>query len=200
MDKVINFEKLIEFVKINTSTYDESHDFNHALSVFENCKKIIELESEILFEIDWNLIAYTALLHDVCDHKYVSCITKEDLFKFVEENLGSDKATQVLSIIDNISYSKEAKGKLVKLEEPYETYRNIISDADKIEALGEVGLKRCIQFSNAHNGNVVEHCHEKLLRLLPDGFIRTSGGKQLAVAGHEYILNYVDEKEGRKIN
>ena len=77
-----------------------------------------------------------------------------------------------------------------KLEEPYQTYRNIISDADKLEALGEVGLRRCMQFSEAHNGNVIEHCHEKLLKLLPDGFIRTNAGKKLAVPGHEYILNY----------
>jgi uncharacterized protein len=191
MNKIINFQKLIDFVKINTSSYDESHDFNHALSVFENCKKIIELEG---LDVDWNMIAYTALLHDVCDHKYTSTITKEDLFRFIEENLGTEKAKHVLNIIDNISYSKEAKGKLITLQEPYQTYRDIISDADKIEALGEVGLRRCIQFSEAHNGNVIEHCHEKLLKLLPNGFIRTESGKKLAISGHEFILNYVNNR------
>jgi hypothetical protein len=100
----------------------------------------------------------------------------------------------VLNIIDNISYSEEAKGKLITLQEPYQTYRDIISDADKIEALGEVGLRRCIQFSEAHNGNVIEHCHEKLLKLLPNGFIRTESGKKLAISGHEFILNYVNNR------
>ena len=189
MDKEIkNFERVLEFIKIHTSSYDESHDFNHALSVFENCKKIIILEK--LHDFDFDLIAYAALLHDVCDHKYKSSISKENLFDFVADNLGMERATHVLSIINNISYSQEVKGKLEKLEEPYQTYRNIISDADKLEALGEVGLRRCMQFSEAHNGNVIEHCHEKLLKLLPDGFIRTNAGKKLAVPGHEYILNY----------
>ena len=191
MEKIINLKKVIDFVKTNTSSYDESHDFNHALSVFENCQKIVELEG---LDVDWDIIGYSALLHDVCDHKYTSSITKDELFRFIEENLNHEKAKHVLSIIDNVSYSKEAKGKLTTLQEPYQTYRDVISDADKIEALGEVGLRRCIQFSEAHNGNVIEHCHEKLLKLLPNGFIRTKAGKELAKNGHEFILNYVNKR------
>ncbi len=185
---IINFENLKNFVKIHTSSYDESHDYNHALNVFENSVKITNFEN--IINPDWNLIAYTAFLHDVCDHKYKSSITKDDLLKFVEDNLGLEKALMVLKIINNISYTQEVKGELEDFEEPFKTYRNIISDADKLEALGEVGLRRCQQFSAARNGNVIEHCHEKLLKLLPNGFIRTDAGKKMALPGHNFILDF----------
>lgn len=188
-ENILKLNELKEFVKLNTSNYDESHDYQHALNVFENCKKIIELEQ--IENVDWNIIAYAALLHDVCDHKYESMITKHDLHDFIDKQLQDSFKTEIImKIINNISYTCEVNGKLEKFNEPYQTYRNIISDADKLEALGEVGLKRCQQYSKFNENNVVKHCHEKLLRLLPNGFIKTNSGRKLALDGHNYILNY----------
>ena len=70
-----------------------------------------------------------------------------------------------------------------------------VSDADRLEALGQVGLERCIEFTKARNGivpdDVVTHCHEKLLRLLPENFIKTQLGKSMAVPLHDVIVDYV---------
>jgi hypothetical protein len=60
--------------------------------------------------------------------------------------------------------------------------RDIVSNADKIEALGKKDMKRCIEYSKLINQksndeqileNVEKHFHEKLNKLVNDGFIRT---------------------------
>ncbi len=41
------------------------------------------------------------------------------------------------------------------------------------------------------NDDVIVHCHEKLLRILPEGFIKTQYGKVLAQPLHDQIVEYV---------
>jgi hypothetical protein len=58
------------------------------------------------------------MLHDVCDHKYADeSISMEALTQFVYDSLPEAKATLVLDIINNISYSQEIKGKRKTLSE-----------------------------------------------------------------------------------
>ena len=58
-----------------------------------------------------------------------------------------------------------------------------------------MGIERCEAFTRARGGNVpmevVQHCHDKLLRLLPAGFIRTSPCKLLEEPLHREIEEYV---------
>ena len=60
--------------------------------------------------------------------------------------------------------------------------RNIVSDADKLEAIGEIGVNRCCQYTREKYGEdlskeklvsyVKEHCEEKLF-LLSEKYIKT---------------------------
>merc|ERR1712212_738771 len=136
-------------------------------------------------------ILYSAAwLHDIFDHKYT---TEEEAkagqlkIKSFLENIEfhSDEIEAIQKICENVSYSKEKKGKLEKLEFPTSYLRDIVSDADKLDAIGYAGIERCRDFSkyrapNASNveieENVVEHMHAKLLKLL-DQFIRTDPAK-----------------------
>ena len=65
--------------------------------------------------------------------------------------------------------------------------RDIVSDADKLDALGELGLQRCFDYARATNAGaseeaiyqqVVDHCHDKLLHLID--YMHTSESKNLA--------------------
>ena len=73
--------------------------------------------------------------------------------------------------------------------------RDIVSDADKIEAVrGEVAIDRMIHYSNDCMDNIVvneefiqghlhhirEHSQEKLLILIKDKYIKTSSGIKIA--------------------
>lgn len=182
---------LLDFVSIHTSTFDTSHDVHHAVSVYKNAVDIAQHDFPLM---DNKILMYACLLHDVCDHKYEHSISKEDRNKFIEETLNNKEQSKcVIDVIENISYSQEAKGLRKTLEYPNCVYQDIVSDADKLEALGQVGLDRCIAFTLAKGGkvpdDVIEHCHEKLLKL-KDNFIRTNRGKELAEPLHNIILEY----------
>lgn len=184
---------LLDFVTLHTREFDESHDIHHAIAVYNNAMDIAS-HDYYSTAVDTEILMYACLLHDVCDHKYAHSVTKEERNKFIEQQLKDiEKAQCVINVIENISYSQEAKGKRQTLPHPQCIYQDIVSDADKLEALGEVGLRRCIAFTLARGGQVpqevVEHSHEKLLSL-KDNFIRTKRGKELAEPLHKVIVEY----------
>ncbi len=186
-------DQLLDFVALHTGDFDESHNLLHAMSVYHNALDIVKHDYKHR-GLDEKVLMYACLLHDVCDHKYEHSVTKEERNKFIEEQLVlPERAQCVIDVIENISYSQEVKGLRKTLPYPQRFYQDIVSDADKLEALGQVGLDRCIAFTLARGGQVpqevVEHCHEKLLKL-KDNFIRTMRGKELAEPLHRVIEEY----------
>jgi hypothetical protein len=123
-----------------------------------------------------------------------------------------------MMIMDQTSYSKEVKfrkatgtcpswddlgveGKLV---------RNIVSDADKLEAIGMIGVQRCLQYSyevamsknenispSDHFSHLVEHGKEKLF-ILKDEYFRTNAGKEMAESPHMMMLQEVSRLNNLK--
>lgn len=80
--------------------------------------------------------------------------------------------------------------------------RDVCSDADKIEAIGLVGIQRCLQYSaEVHHktgrpgditaetliAELVAHGHEKLFILL-DEYVVTEAGKALARPSHDVMM------------
>lgn len=163
------------------------------------------------------IIEAAAMLHDVLDHKYVDRNTEagKDLANEVNKFLGRvfarniHNAQAVRDIMPAISYSRENRAisageqrPWCAIAEPVRTLRHFVSDADKIEALGDGGLARCFEYARelkpyASNevieADVRQHCREKLLRLLPF-FIQTQSGKLVAQPGHDLIENWYSQK------
>lgn len=191
-------EEIIKFVQEHTKNFDESHDYKHALTVYNTSVKIMDsLETKY----DHEILMFAALLHDVCDHKYPESIPKNKLELFIRSYM-FDKTDIIMKIIDNISYSKEVANKREFLGQTYNIYLDVISDADKIEALGKRGIERCEQFTIRHNGkrpdDIIKHCHEKLLRLYPENFIKTSLGRKIAEPLHQETVEYVEKNKIEK--
>lgn len=93
-----------------------------------------------------------ALLHDVFDHKYSNQEEAEngmtEIRNFLKnENFHEKEIDAVIKICENVSYSKEKKGKLEKLDHPVKLLRDIVSDADKLDAIGLSGIERCRMYS-----------------------------------------------------
>jgi hypothetical protein len=191
--------KLEDFVIKSTKIFDDSHNHIHMKKVVTNSFEIIDNDEEISKKIleypqIIRLVMIVGWLHDVRDHKYPNSITQEELESFIHQ-VDPDSIDIICKIIANISWSKEAKGQRELFEEPYQTVLDIVSDADRLEALGKVGIERCEIFTREHGGlvptDVITHCHEKLLRILPEGFIKTFYGKKLAQPLHQEIVDYV---------
>lgn len=182
---------------------DESHGRNHMhkisrLSMYIAANEGIgknELLDDILV-VSW--------LHDVNDHKY----NNDDQAKLLDEFLTLnfiEKKHYYMNIIERISYSKEVKygstNWIHELGEKGVLIRNIVSDADKIDALGENGIRRCIEFGFHINPNaskeehiqrVTNHAQEKLLKIL-DNYIRTETGKRLAKDEHSGMIEILED-------
>ena len=188
-----------------TSDYDESHNLEHHLKVYENALEImpcVPIQPKTEYRALYEMVLFSTLLHDVIDHKYQNNLAekKQKLEMFLLEKLG-ENAKNIKWIIDNISYSKEVKyGYPVHENYLVQNARNIVSDADKLEAIGTRGLVRCRQFTMAFHPNankyeilglMVDHCREKLLRL-KDEFIHTSKGKQMAENDHYVLLDFLE--------
>lgn len=197
------FISICNFCAILTKTYDESHDLQHHFNVYKSSIEILKLSTSSKNNLKlFKLITYSSLLHDTVDHKYQESIkNKKMLYQYLEIMTGKNMCNEIKWIINNISYSKEVKnGVPFHSNEIVFLARNIVSDADKLEALGDTGIIRCKQYAKAKFPQysnqeiidyVVNHCHEKLL-LLKDNFMRTDAGKFLAIPRHNELLTFVE--------
>lgn len=169
--------KVLSFVQENTKIFDESHDWHHAIKVAYNSTKILNNKH----------VLYLALLHDVCDHKYPNSIPRSDLSRFIKDNLGS--YIVIDGMIDQISFSSQ------KTFDPVDPILEAVRDGDRLEALGEIGINRCITIVKLRNkivpDDVIVHCYEKLLRLLPEKYISSESGRRTAIPLHNDIVRYV---------
>lgn len=190
---------------------DASHGWNHVLTVCKNALVICKTEN-INNERDLKIIMICALGHDIWDHKYIS-ISEESIIKknFAEDinNLGFLLADVdlIIRIIDSISLSKEFEMRKEKkefdLEKHEEILRNVVSDADKLEALGKICIERMIEYdinSNSgevsiehHMDHIKKHCTEKLYFLIDEYYIKTRTGRLIAEPLMQEMRNIVDD-------
>ncbi len=188
-----------DFVKLHTTHFDESHGFNHALAVVENCITIMKNDTEIIEKLQLypnlqTLIVYGAYLHDVRDHKYGDMCVSETIFNdFIKEILPND-AENLLRIIQYVSFSKESKGLTPTLAEPYQTALTVIRDADRIEAIGYSGVRRCLTYTKEKGGSTqdaIYHIQDKLIKLLPMNYIKTKVGRSMALPKHRQMVRFL---------
>lgn len=204
-------QKLVRFVREICAGRDESHGLDHMMKVTDNAVYIFEQEKEGYNKELWNdiltRIYIVAMLHDVADHKYdFDGTLKVQVREFVQ--LVHNDVEGLMRTIDLISYTTEQRGIVSGSPINYEVelswvnmiVRHIVSDADKLEALGDIGVKRCWGYNkefmllkgvNASydeiKENVLQHASDKLLRL-KDNFIRTETGKKMAIPLHDELI------------
>lgn len=193
-----NRDKLDEICLKYYLNRDKSHGIDHIQKVLKNVDKI---SKHFIFSSREEVILRTcALLHDAYDHKYFQKLEdirnikekiSDDLTKF---GLSWNEIQIIFIIIDNISFSKEKAQRdryhdLVTLLSPnIVNIRNIVSDSDKIEALGVEGIQRMILYSvhkiSDTTKNIINDikklCENKLYILISENYIRTDIGRKIA--------------------
>ena len=204
------WKNLSSFVQTVCEGRDESHGHMHMKAVAETARKIVERDFGNHPDFEQLLLdAITvAWLHDVSDHKYDhDGLLDKQLDEFGYSSIAN--FDQIKKVVKLISYSSENRaivaGTPLNYEEligeHYATVRHIVSDADKLEAIGKIGIDRCIEYTKHSNPGspeedivreVKKHADEKLLRL-KDEFIRTPTGMFLAEALHEEMVKILSE-------
>jgi len=174
--------------------YDSSHDFNHIKRVLALSHQIVD--SSPAFGVDpyqyrKDYVTLAALLHDVGDRKYRK--QGEDTTHVVENLLLSFKAppqmaADIQQIVTHVSYTTEIKDpeKVLEVIKEYPELA-VVQDADRIDALGAIGIGRAFTFGGARKlsgseqssmQQAIEHFTEKLERL--EGMMKTAAGKKIA--------------------
>jgi uncharacterized protein len=190
-------EKLIssvtEYVRGYMANYDGSHDFNHIQRVL-GLSRHIHAHSPEAPALDLQVVILSALLHDVGDKKYLK--PGEDASSMVYHLLLSfdadeQLAQRVQTICLGVSYSSEIKDP-ARVQDLVKTYPElaVVQDADRLDAIGAVGIGRCFTFGGARTDRpmdeTVQHFDDKLVRL--QGMMKTDVGRQLAKERTERLV------------
>jgi len=176
-----------EIIKIMDN--DPAHDFDHVMRVYTNAKKIVKEE-----KADEKLVLSAALLHDIVSYpksskrSKFSSIDSAKKSKIILKKYGfSEKEITIVSdAIKDHSFSQN------KVPETLEG--KILQDADRLDALGAIGIARVFATSGSLNRpfyNIddpfctkrnpdddlwaVDHFFNKLLKL--ESLMNTRSGK-----------------------
>ena len=198
----------INFVKEKLEGAEAGHDWFHIERVWKLSKKIAEKEGGNL-----EVIELSALLHDIADPKFHNgdeTLALKISQNFLEEiQVDAELIEQVLSVIKNISFKNRAEA---PENPPLEL--QIVQDADRLDAIGAIGVARTFNFGGfknnlmyhpeikpnlgmnkeeykKSNGTTINHFYEKLL-LLKD-LMNTETAKKIASERHNFMLQFLDE-------
>ena len=149
------FVELEQRVKTYLSGYDSSHDFSHIQRVVSNAKQISQQEMISNPSIDEKLILVSALVHDVGDFKYCkdATIQKEHLKEVLKGLLDEQESQIVIDIVTNMSFRKELEQVKTGIQDTIEF--KVVQDADRLDAIGAIGLARCFVYSGATGRPIV---------------------------------------------
>jgi len=190
MDSLTDIARHI--AKIASST-DPCHGYDHAERVTQYAKIIAE---EMGIDVDVEALEIAALMHDIArglpeDHAEASAEIAYHVL--LEHGASIDLAKKVKRIIACHSYSAHSKGRACTDIEGI-----VLSDADKIDAIGAIGIARVFIYSGAHGRSIpesLEHIRRKILTL--GKHVRTKVGERLAaerIHRVETFLNWIREE------
>lgn len=184
-------ESAIDYIEQLFEGESSGHDASHSLRVYHNAMLISSTEPEC----DAEIVALAALLHDVDDYKLFSTEDNENARKFLEnEQVDAEKIELICEAINSVSFSHNRGRRPRTLE------GQIVQDADRLDAIGAMGIARTFMFGGARQVPIdgcIQHFHDKLLLLASE--MNTETGKRLAVERHAFLMVFLEEYE-RELN
>ena len=157
--EIINNAKkyIIKIFKDDSS----GHDFEHSLRVHKNA---LDISSIILkdqkdnsnFKLNLFIIELSALLHDVDDYKTKN-YNKDNPFQNLDLFLKENKITNehdiklIKEIISDISF------KAGETKSPESLEGKIVQDADRLDAIGAIGIARAFAFGGSKNRKLYDN-------------------------------------------
>ena len=209
-----NNKELFDLIKTTKSFVNEEltnteggHDYWHAIRVFNTSVEIGTSENGNLL-----VIALSALLHDIADHKFHGGDEEkgaQTAQKFlIKHKVNNTDIEHIVNIINNISFSKSFE------KTSFESHElDIVRDADMLDAIGAIGIARTFNYGGFKGNEIyspdipprknlnkleyrngksttINHFYEKLF-LLKDR-MKTKRGKELAAERHQFMEEFVN--------
>lgn len=201
-------DNTIGFVKAELRDAEGGHDWFHIERVYKNALHLLKYE-----KANRMIVLLGALLHDIADSKFTGGDERVGPAKaraFLKSQEVSDQLIdQVVKIIENVSF----KGG--NFEQEWSSPELlIVQDADRLDALGAIGIARTFNYGGFKNRKIhdpsihpnlnmspeeykksdsptINHFYEKLL-LLKDR-MNTSSGKKIAEDRHRFMEAYLEQ-------
>ena len=189
---------------------ETGHGFDHIQRVVGLADRI----SQSYPDADHLETLTAAYLHDVIDEKLVddTVAASEEVRQFLtDQGFTSAQVDAIFLIMDNMSYHKTLDG----TAKPLPLEGQIVQDADRLDAIGAIGISRAIYFGghfgekiydpavkprtemthaeyrNLDNETIINHFYEKLLTL--KDLMNTTAAKQLAEHRQQVMLDFLAE-------
>ncbi len=196
MNKEENIAIIRAYV-LKHSVTDDIHGFKHTERVYKLC---LNLGKKLI--ADLNILKIAALLHDIGriqekrdikkrNHAEISAELAKNFLEPNRYNLTQNEIDKITHCIQAHSYSNELVPETLEAK--------ILSDADKLDALGAIGLYRTIGFTILRNGDlddVIEHLENKILKLKNRLFLDIS--KDIASTREKIIIDFYNKIKEQK--
>lgn len=185
---------------------DAAHDWFHVERVLNTARTLGAAEGA-----DIELVELGALLHDVVDYKMgEEENTRAEVREFLEGlGLELERIERIFETITGISFRDTISG-----DEELTLEQRVVQDADRLDAIGAVGIARAFAFGGKHGrpifdprsnsqtistredylsnrASTLEHFDQKLL-LLRDR-MKTKAGRELANERHQFMLDFLSQ-------
>lgn len=180
-----------EFIKKKFSGEGTGHDYFHIERVVNTAIKIAKEENADLF-----LVELAARLHDLGDYKLNG--GKDRSEELITEFLKSQNAdtkliSKIVEIVSQVSFSKGNKAVSIEAQ--------IVQDADRLDAMGAVGIARCFAYGGKKEREIwnpenpedtsLQHFYDKLLKLKE--LMNTQTGRKMAEERHRFLEKFLTE-------
>ena len=210
MDKQQTINNTITFVKETLKDVESGHDWFHIERVYKNALLIAADEN-----VDEFIVTLGALLHDIADAKFHDgdeSIGPKKASEFLKnQQVDNEIIEHIVNIINHISF----KNSLSETEEKFSSNElKVVQDADRLDAIGAIGIARCFNYGGFKNREIynpeiepnlnitkeaykkssaptINHFYEKLL-LLKDK-MNTKTGSKIAQERHTYMESFLSQ-------
>jgi len=160
-----------------------THGFEHTERVYRACRRI---GGEV--GADLSVLLPAALLHDVGRGSSDHALESADIAGRILTSRGYPRS-KVQAVVETISTHSFTGGRA-----PASLEAKVLSDADKLDAMGALGIYRAATYSGEHGrpmAGFVAHFHEKLLKLKDRLF--TEEARRLAESRHRFMLDFLSQ-------
>lgn len=199
-----NLENNLRKIILENMKFDPAHDIKHIERVVNTAKRIAKKENG-----DLNVILPAAWLHDCIN------VPKDSPDRDKGSLFSADKAIEVLRELNypekffkEIHHAIHAHSYSANIETKTLSAK-ILQDADRLDAIGAIGVARCIAYSASKNKELysyedpfcinrepnetefaVDHFYTKLLKLKEK--MNTKEGINIALEREQFMLSFLD--------
>ena len=197
-----------QLIKEQFSGEGSGHDWYHIERVYKMACAIQDKEGG-----DREIVELAALLHDISDHKLnggkLNAGGNEARKLLLELNYDPERTERIAQIVDSVSY----KGALVE-DQMDSLEGKIVQDADRLDAIGAIGVARAFAFGGSRNrplyepestpelhenfehyarsqSHTINHFYEKLLLL--KNRLHTDTARKIGEERHEFMERFLDQ-------